>query len=137
MYTIGDFLIQVKNAYMAKKKELSYPSSKVVMSIGKILEKEGYVGKIKIQKSTPIKSGSKTKNMDELVIELKYENREPAVSDIKIISKPSVHHYINRIHLKKYAGNYGVAIFSTSKGMMTGKQAQKDGVGGELICQIY
>lgn len=131
MFTIGDFLIQIKNAYMAKKKELSYPSSKVVVSIGKILEKEGYLGKIKTQ-DVKEKPGRK-----ELVIELKYENRQPAVSDIKIISKPSVHHYVNRTHLRKYAGRYGLSILSTSKGMMTGRQAQKDGVGGELICQVY
>jgi len=131
MYRIGDFLIQIKNAYQAGKKQVSYPHSKAVDALSKILEKEGYIkkSKLKTQKS---KSGAEIKSLE---IELKYEGRVPALSDIKLVSKPSAHRYINRVHLAKLS-RYGISILSTSSGMMTGKEAQKKGAGGELLCQI-
>lgn len=132
MYTIGDFLIQIKNAYMANKKTVEYPYAKAVFSIAKILEKEGCVGKVKI-KDQKSKSGSQRKIID---LELKYENKVPAISEIKLISKPSVHHYIGKTKISKSLLRNSIGIISTSKGIMTGRQAQKEGVGGELICQI-
>lgn len=131
MYRIGDFLIQIKNAYQAGKNEISYPYSKVAESIGKILEKESYISKI----STVAVEGMKDRKM--LKIELKYEGRIPAVSDIKLVSKPSVHHYIAKNRLLRSVSSQGTAIISTSSGMMTNKQAIKKGVGGELVCQIF
>ena len=128
MYTIGDFLTQIRNAYMAGKKHLSYPYSKSVLSIAKILEKEGYVGKV----ASSDKEGKKT-----ISIELKYKEKTPAISEVKIVSKPSVRHYIKRTKLRQAAAAHGMGIISTSRGIMTSKQAQKEGVGGELICQIY
>lgn len=132
MYTIGDFLIRIQNAYMAGKKNISYPYSNVVVAIGKILEKEGYV------KSSKIKS-QKVRNIEKktLELELKYENKLPAVSSIRLVSKPSVHHYVGKQKLGRAATRHGIEIISTSHGVMTTKQAQKEGVGGELICQIY
>lgn len=128
MFTIGDFLIQVKNAYRANKKELTYARSNVVISLAKILEKEGFVSKV----TEAEVDGRKT-----IKIALKYEGRVPAVTDIKLISKPSVHLYSRKINLKKTLGRYGVGILSTNQGMMTSRDANKKGVGGELICQIF
>ncbi len=131
MYTIGDFLIRVQNAYMARLKQMEYPHSKVVASLGKILEKEGYVKGVKSQKS-------KEKNgRDQIIIELLYKGKIPAVSQIKLVSKPSVHQYINKSKLGRAAARHGIGILSTSRGIMTNKQAAKEGVGGELICEIY
>ena len=128
MYTIGDFLIQVKNAYQANKKQMDYPFSNAVLSIGKILEAEGYVGKVAAKESDGKKAIS---------INLKYENKLPAISQVKLVSKPSVRRYINKSKLGRASEKHGIAILSTSKGMMTANRAKKDGVGGELICQIY
>ena len=128
MYTIGDFLIKVKNAYMAGKKEVEYPYSNTVIALAKILEKEGYLSKV----SQEEKEGRK-----QVQIKLKYENKLPAISEIKLVSRPSIHRYINKSGLKKAAARHGIAVLSTSQGMMTNKQAQKVGVGGELVCQIY
>ncbi len=128
MYTIGDFLIQVKNGYRANKKEIVYPRSNVVVSLAKILEKEGFVSKVSEKEA----DGKKT-----LQISLKYEGRVPAISDIRLISKPSVHLYAGKLKVKKAMGRHGVGIVSTSSGMMTSADAGKKGVGGELICQIY
>ena len=140
MYRIGDFLIQIKNAYRAHKQKLEYPHSNVVEALGKILEKEGRIGKLKI-KSEPfdktqdkkLKVGSDRKILE---IELKYEDRRPAINDIKLFSKPSVHRYVENNDLKKSLRSYGISIISTSSGMMTGREASKKGIGGELICQI-
>lgn len=131
MYTIGDFLIRVQNAYMAGLKQLEYPHSNVVMSLGKILEKEGYVKGVKNLKSK-VKNGR-----DSVVIDLLYKDKLPAISEIKLVSKPSIHHYINKSKLGRAVARHGVGIISTSRGIMTTRQAQKEKVGGELICKIY
>ncbi|HVZ12556.1 MAG TPA: 30S ribosomal protein S8 [Patescibacteria group bacterium] len=141
MYTIGDFLIQVKNGYQARKKQLVYPHSNVVASIAAILEKEGFVGKIKTKTEKFDKAkraGSKvTTEKKFLEIDLKYTNRMPAIVDVKIVSKPSVHHYVGRTKLKTAVSRHGMGIVSTSKGIMTSREATKTGVGGELIAQIF
>lgn len=126
-YTIGDFLIRVKNAYMARKKTFDAPYSKAIMSIGKILEEEKYIKKIKEIE----KDGHKT-----LVFDLRYSGNRGAVNDIKLMSKPSLHSHMNKKGIKKTVTNYGISIVSTSKGMMTGKKALELGIGGELICLI-
>jgi len=131
MYTIGDFLITVKNAYRAGKKQVVYPHSKVVDGISKILVSEGLVEKANIA-TDKTKSGRKF-----IEIELKYEGRMPALNNIKLLSKPSVHRYIDRSKLSSKLERQGVTILSTSSGIMTGKDAKKKGVGGELICHIF
>lgn len=127
MYKIGDFLIQIKNAYMAKKKQITYPFSKVCLSIGNILVKEGYLKKIVEQE----KDGKKV-----LVVDLMYHGKEPAIDELKLISKPSVHNYVSHTKVKRTLHQHGVSIVSTSKGIMTNKQAVKEGHGGELLFSI-
>ena len=130
MYRIGDFLIQLKNAYSAGKKTVEYPYSNVAESIGKILEKEGYIEKITTKKA---EKGERKF----LIIELKYDGRIPAISDVKLVSKPSVHEYIAKNKLGRSVSTHGVSIISTSQGMMTNRDAIKKGVGGELICRVF
>lgn len=127
MYTIGDFLIQLKNAYMAHKKEVVLPYAKIIMSIGQILVDEGYVKKVTLIEKDERKY---------VQIELLYKNRRPAMRDVKLISKPSVHRYVTKNSMKRIAGNFGISVLSTSSGVMTGKEALKKGVGGELLCEI-
>ncbi len=127
-YPTGDFLIRIKNAYMAHNKEVNYPFSKVILSISKILEKEGYVEKV-----TEVKEG----NLKRINVVLKYEGRMPAISEIKLVSKPSVHHYVNSLKMRRVVPVNAIGIISTSRGIMTSKQAHKEKVGGEIICQIF
>ncbi len=127
MYTIGDFLIQLKNAYMAHKKEVVLPYAKIIVSIGEILAKEGYVKKVTVKEQ----EGRKY-----VQVELLYKNRRPAMRDVKLISKPSVHRYVTKNNMKRIAGNFGISVLSTSSGVMTGKEALQKGVGGELLCEI-
>ncbi len=127
MYTIGDFLIQLKNAYLASKKEVILPYSKIVVSVGEILAKEGYVKKTSVTEE----EGRKMVH-----VELLYKNKRPALKDVKLISKPSMHKYVTKTNIKRIAGNYGISVLSTSHGVMTGKDALQKGVGGELLCEI-
>ena len=127
MYTIGDFLIQLKNGYMAHKKEVAYPYARIVDSLGKILADEGNIKKASIVEN----DGRKMVN-----VELLYKNKRPALKDVKLISKPSIHRYVTKTKIKRFAGNFGISVVSTSRGVMTGKEALKQGVGGELICEI-
>ncbi len=126
MYTVGDFLIQLKNASRAYKKAIEYPYSNAVFSIAKILEKEGFVNKVSAQGEN---------NRKILKIDLKYNKDLPAISEIKLISKPSIHHYLGKNKIVRMERN-AVGIISTNKGVMTTSEAKKQGVGGELICQV-
>lgn len=126
-YTIGDFLIQVKNAYMAKHKTLIYAYSRVVVAIGKILEKEGYIKKL----SEKEEGGKKR-----VVVELLYKKRKPVLQNIRLVSKPSAHIYSNVRLINTREKGLGITIVSTNKGVMTGEQAKKEGVGGEVICEV-
>ena len=127
MYTIGDFLIQLKNGYMAHKKEVIFPYAKIVVSLGEILSKEGYVKKSEVIENNGRKMVS---------VHLLYKNKRPAMKDVKLVSKPSVHKYVTKLKIKKFAGNFGISVVSTSRGVMTGRDALKQGVGGELLCEI-
>lgn len=127
MYTIGDFLIQLKNAYMAHKKEVVLPYAKIIVSIGDILAKEGYVKKTSV---------SEIDGRKMVTVELLYKNKRPAMKDVKLVSKPSMHKYVTKTNIKRIAGNFGISVLSTSHGVMTGKEALKQGVGGELLCEI-
>lgn len=127
MYTVADFLIRIKNAYMGRKRTVNLPYSKAVLSIGKILAEEGYIRSIEEKETNGIKM---------LVGELLYKGKErrSALSDVQIVSKPSVHVYMRKSQAR--VGGHGVAILSTSRGFMTHKKAQKAGIGGELLCKI-
>lgn len=124
MYTIGDFLIRIKNAYMAHNKEIVFPYSRVCESIGKILVEEGYIKNIKETTQDEKK---------QLVVTLLYHGKDGALSDLKLVSRPSVHHYVSRGELKKKNKKFGTFVISTNKGIMTGEKAIKEGSGGELL----
>jgi small subunit ribosomal protein S8 len=126
-YPVASFLIQIKNAYLANKNELSFPYSKMILSIGKVLKDEGYIKDVKEGKEEghPIVS-----------VTLLYRKNEAALKDVKIISKPSVHTYVNKTKAKKSATKYDLAIVSTNQGIMSNRQATKLGIGGELLARV-
>ena len=124
---ISDMLTRIKNGYMAKKAEVVLPSSKIKLAIANILKNSGFILAVK-------EEGEKKK---ELKIVLSYHNDEPAITYIKRISKPGRRIYAPAKELPKVLSGYGMAIISTPKGMMTNKEARKQNVGGEIICEIY
>ena len=124
---IADMLTRIRNAQRARMRSVEIPASKTKYSIAQILSSEGYVGNIEKRDGNPAI----------LVLELKYEGKRPAIESLKRESKPGHRKYSKSTELPNILNGYGVAIVSTSKGLMTNKEAKKQGIGGEVICSVY
>lgn len=124
---IADMLTRIRNAQLTGKRTVEIPASKLKQKLADILSKEGYVGTIDRVDGTPAM----------LVIELKYIGGKPRIQNIKRESKPGHRIYKKADELPRILNDYGVAIVSTSKGLMTNKEAREAGIGGELLCSIY
>ncbi len=129
MYTAADFLIRVKNAYMASRDKVTTPYSKLNYSIAKILEKEGLISKAEIltDKKSPIKK---------IEISLLDSSISRVFTEVKVISKPSAHNFLSAQKVKGFR-EPGVVIMTTSKGVMTRNDAIKNKIGGEILFRIY
>lgn len=126
---ISDMLTVIRNSLAVSKPAVNTPFSKLKFLIAKILEKEGFVELVE-------KKGRGTKRNIRIV--LKYdETGRPAISGLKRISKPGQRIYLPLNKIRKVRGGYGIAIVSTSKGLLTDKEARKKQVGGEVICEIW
>lgn len=125
---IGDLLIQIKNASMARKHSIDVPYSRLKHVVSDILHKEGYIGGVKVSGETPKMF---------LHIEVKYEDDAPMITGLKRMSKPGLRQYVNKREIPNVVGGMGIAILSTPQGVMTGKDARKLGIGGELLCTIW
>jgi len=124
---IGDMLIRIKNGYLARKVVVEVPYSKMKEEIAKLLVKEGYLKKFKIENL----------KFKILKLELKYEGKKPVIEGVKRISKPGVRIYAKAGEIPKVKYGFGITIVSTSKGIMTGREAKKKNLGGEVICQVW
>ena len=127
---IADYLTRIRNAIGANKKVVSIPASNLKKEITKILFDQGYILSYKFEDS---------KVQGEIKIALKYtkENNESVITKIQRISTPGLRKYSNSDDLPRILNGLGIAIISTSKGVMTAKQAKKENVGGELICYVH
>lgn len=125
---ISDFLAQIKNAYLAHHKTVAVSYTKTLYNIAKILEQEQFVKEVK----TTSEKGNK-----KLILTLSYPNRKPALEDVKRVSKPGLRIYVSKKHIPRVYGGLGIAILSTPKGIMTGKMATKQNIGGEVLCKIW
>ena len=125
---ITDMLNQIKNAQAVGKTEILIPLSKIKNEIAVILSKEGFIGEVKKATKEKIKA---------LKISLKYDNGVPAIGGFKRVSKPGQRIYEGVSGIKKVHGGYGISIISTSKGLMTNKDARYKKIGGEVICQVW
>ncbi|MCD6528367.1 30S ribosomal protein S8 [bacterium] len=128
MDKIADMLTIIRNALAVNHYMVRIPFSKLKYEIAKILEREGFVEKVS-------KSGKKARK--KIVIILKYDEGSPAISGLKRISKPGQRIYLPSKGIKKVKGGYGIAIISTSKGLMTDKEARRQNLGGEVICEVW
>lgn len=128
-YHVADFILRLKNASLARRKQVMMPYSNINKAIGKTLVREGFLAEIKEETVDGKKS---------LVAQLRYENRRPVINDVVIISKPSLRVYMNARDIRSAAGRDAMtAIVSTNAGVMTGKDAAKKGVGGELLFRVW
>lgn len=125
---IADMLTRIRNANTQRHETVDIPSSKLKKSIAQILLDEGY-----------IKSFEEIEDNAQVIIRitLKYVNKQKVISGLKRISKPGLRVYANKDELPKVIGGLGIALISTSKGIMTDKQARKEGIGGEVLAFVW
>jgi small subunit ribosomal protein S8 len=126
--SVADMLTRIRNANLALHKEVIVPSSKLKKAIANILVNEGFIESVSEEKN-----GHKTN----LTIVLKYNNNEKVLKGLKRISKPGLRIYADSKHLPKVMGGLGVVILSTSSGILTDSQAEKKGVGGEVLAYVW
>jgi small subunit ribosomal protein S8 len=125
---IADLLTRIRNAIAIGKNEVRLPTSKVKETVAKTLVKCGYLTDVKVEKSSP---------RDELVVIINREDENPTITEITRVSKPGRRVYAKAADIPRVKSGRGVMIVSTSKGMMTGAEAIKQRLGGELICKVY
>ena len=125
---IADMLARIRNGQMAAKTVVNMPSSKTKVAIAKVLMSEGFVSTVDVSND-----GAKA----ELSIGLKYHEGRPVIEEINRASRPGLRSYIGSAELPIVRGGVGVAIVSTSKGLMTDSQARTAGVGGEVLCTVF
>ena len=126
---IADMLTRIRNANQMRYKEVEVPASKIKLEIARILKEEGFIADFKVNKDSV---------QDMMVLNLKYgENKERVITGLKRISKPGLRVYAKSNEIPKVLNGLGIAIVSTSKGIMTDKQARKESLGGEVLAYIW
>ncbi len=124
---IADMLTRIRNAQRAGKAEVMVPASKLKKAVAEILLAENYLAKVEEQEGKP----------SQLLLTLKYEGRQGVIRNLERASKPGHRQYCTSKDLPKILNDYGIAIVSTSQGLMTNKKARELGIGGEIICSVY
>jgi small subunit ribosomal protein S8 len=126
---IADMLARIRNANVAFKDEVTMPASRLKEEIARLLAREGYVTGYRVEGDEP---------KSRIVIEMKYgPDRERTISGVKRVSRPGRRVYADRGRLPRVLGGLGIAILSTSQGLMTDKQAARRGIGGEVLCHVW
>ncbi|NJK28572.1 MAG: 30S ribosomal protein S8 [Coleofasciculaceae cyanobacterium SM2_3_26] len=128
--TIGDMLTRIRNACLVKHPQTSVPSTKLTRSIAAVLKEEGFVADFE-------EVGEGYKKTLSITLKYKGKNRQPIITKLKRVSKPGLRVYSNRKELPRVLGGIGIAIVSTSKGIMTDREARRQGVGGEVLCYVW
>lgn len=124
---LADMLTRVRNAQMVGKVEVTMPSSKLKTNVAKVLKEEGFIVDYSVSE------GPKS----ELTIELKYFEGKPVIAELDRVSRPGLRNYASKTGMPSVRGGLGIAIVSTSKGVMTDRAARAAGVGGEVLCTVF
>ena len=125
---VADFLTRIRNSIRARHQKLDVPASKLKSEIARILKEEGYISNYK----THEEEGKLI-----LRVYLKYGGAEAAIRDLARISRPGCRVYVAHDEIKRVQGGLGICILTTPKGVMSGRQARREGVGGELLCEVW
>ena len=124
---ISDMLTRIRNGGRALRPVVAVPHSRMKESIAHILKKEGYVADVAVDE----------KNLKTINIRLKYEGKKTVIEGLRRISRPGLRHYVGATEIPRVRGGLGVAVISTSEGLMTGTQARKKNLGGEVVCYVW
>ena len=145
--TISDMLTRIRNANLVKSQTVSVPLTRISQQISQILEKEGLIHSFRISfSSDPLEKNTKQiseKNLNsqekQLILFLKYKGTEkkPCITNLRRISKPGLRIYANHKEIPKILGGMGIIILSTSRGIMTDREARFQKIGGEILCSIW
>lgn len=126
---IADMLTRIRNALMAKHEQVLVPSSRLKLSIARILKEEGFITDYEVVRGKPQRV---------IKIQIRYhDQKQPAIAGLKRVSKPGLRVYVGGKEIPRVFGGLGIAIVSTSKGVKTGQQAWRQGIGGELLCFVW
>lgn len=126
---IADMLTRIRNANAGLKESVEMPASRMKMEIARLLKEEGYILDYALMRG---------ESFDNIVLDLKYgDSKQQVISGLKRISKPGCRVYARKDSVPRVLGGMGISILSTSKGLMTGRQAERNGVGGEVVCFIW
>ncbi len=126
---VGDFLARIRNAIRARHQKLDVPASKLKAEMARILKEEGYIANYK---------AAEENGRQVLRVYLKYgANNEAAIRDLSRISRPGCRVYVGHDEIKRVQGGLGICILTTPRGVMTGRQARREGVGGEILCEVW
>lgn len=129
---ISDFLTRLRNAAAARHHEVAIPASKLKRELARILKEQGYIEKYDLLPAAPGRPGG------EIRITLKYTgDRRPVITGLERVSRPGRRTYVDHAHIPRVQGGMGTAIISTSKGVMTGHEARREGVGGEVVAKVW
>jgi small subunit ribosomal protein S8 len=125
---IADMLTRIRNALLVRHESVLMPSSRIKLAIAKLLKEEGFITDYGVVKGKP-------QNM--LKIQLKYKDGTPVILDMEKVSRPGLKVYMKRQEIPRVYGGLGIAVVSTSKGIVTGSKAWRMGLGGEIICYVW
>jgi small subunit ribosomal protein S8 len=129
---VADFLTRIRNGIMAAHETVEMPSSNLKKELARILREQGYIDSFETTEGRPGAAGER------IIVKLKYtENRTSVISGIRRVSRPGQRTYVDAKHVPKVLGGMGTAILSTSHGVMTGHDARKAGVGGEVVAEVW
>lgn len=135
---IADMLTRIRNAIAVKKPEIVLPHSKIKIEIAKLLEKEKWIKKSEVIVPRTADKDSEQEKFKQIKLILKYkDNSQSFIKNLKRISKPGLRIYVKRDKIPFVLGGFGMSIISTSRGLMTDREARRNKTGGELICEIW
>jgi small subunit ribosomal protein S8 len=131
---IADFLARLRNAIMSRKTTIDLPASKLKLKLAELLRDEGYLTAVALNPGGTEGQGPQ----GSISVSLRWDNQNrPAISGLRRVSRPGQRSYVHSDKIKKVRGGMGVAVVSTSKGLLTDRQARKQGVGGEVLCEVW
>ncbi|MFH1032325.1 MAG: 30S ribosomal protein S8 [Chloroflexota bacterium] len=126
---IADMLTRIRNAVMVRHDSVSMPSSKLKLAVTRLLKKEGFISDYEVIRGKPHRV---------IKIQLRYDDKnQPLLSGLERVSKPGLRVYVQHPEIPRVYGGVGIAVVSTSKGVMTGQQAHRQRIGGELLCYVW
>jgi small subunit ribosomal protein S8 len=124
---VSDLLTRIRNAGMARHSKVSIPHSRLKESVARILKSEGYVSEVSVEGTMP----------RQIVISLKYSGQKPVIVGLRQISTPGLRRYVRSAEIPRVLGGMGISVVSTPQGVMTGTDAKKANLGGELVCYVW